>query len=173
MFCPKCEDEYQDGFKICSKCKEPLIKSRSNEKEAHHSGSDIKDTFYITDDVPALLCTVNNLIEADTIEALMKSNNVPVLKKLRSGGGITMLYMGASCFDTDIYVPSKLVDYAKELLEPDPDNAMADADDDFNKSKKEYEEHRFKRARLCLLLVFGLPMFVALLGVIWAILSSI
>lgn len=68
-------------------------------------------------DKEALLITVNTGTEADLIESILNANNIPVLKKFKEAGAYLNLYMGMTSFGVDIYVPSKLFDEAKELIE--------------------------------------------------------
>lgn len=105
-WCPICRSEYIEGFNTCSDCNcelvdilEPIIKEE------------------IIYDKEALLITVNNGIEADLIESILNANNIPVLKKFKEAGAYLNLYMGMTSFGIDIYVPSKLFDEAKELIE--------------------------------------------------------
>jgi hypothetical protein len=68
-------------------------------------------------DNEALLITVNTGTEADLIESILKANNIPVLKKYKEAGAYLNLYMGMTSFGVDIYVPSKILDEAKKLIE--------------------------------------------------------
>ena len=74
----------------------------------------------VTDDVPAFLCSLEDGIEADIAVSLLESNNIPVMKKRRSAGEYLKIYMGVSFFTIDIYVPSKLLVKAKEILSGEP-----------------------------------------------------
>jgi|GEM_PF-1433165 len=162
MVCPKCNDEYQDGFTMCGKCKVPLIvPEHESEPEPE---PEPEDTFYVTDDVPAFLCTAKNHIEANAIEAVMKCHDIPVLLKPRDCGDITMLYMGVSFTDTDVYVPSKLITRAKELLEHEPahDN---ENDAEFDELKQSHKENLSKKAmqlRWFFFIIWGVPIIVLL-----------
>jgi hypothetical protein len=62
-----------------------------------------------------------------------------VLKKPRDGGDITMLYMGVTFTDTDIYVPEKLLERAKSIIENEPAD-QPENDTEFNEHKQEHDE---------------------------------
>lgn len=68
-----------------------------------------------------LLTTASNSFEAETLEALLQSNDIPVLKKYREAGAYLEIYMGSSNFGVDIYVASDMYDKAKEILESSPE----------------------------------------------------
>ena len=66
-------------------------------------------------DHPVFLCTAKDHIELAIIESMMRGNNIPILKNWRNGGDVTMIYMAVSFIGVDLYVPSKLLERAKEL----------------------------------------------------------
>ena len=76
--------------------------------------------YEVTDDSPALLCTVRDHMELLAVEALLRSYNIPVLKKWHDAGDVAMVYMATSFLGADVFVPSKLLEIAKELLEAEP-----------------------------------------------------
>lgn len=69
------------------------------------------------EDHEALLTTAGDSIEAEIIEGLLNANGIPVLKKYSDVGGYMTIYAGTSFTGVDLYVPSRLLDKAKELLE--------------------------------------------------------
>jgi hypothetical protein len=64
---------------------------------------------------------VSNLktIEAEIIISKLKSYGIPVLKKSKGTGELMEIYTGANMYGIDIYVPSDMVELAKELLKPE------------------------------------------------------
>jgi len=127
--------------------------------------TEASEEFYVTDDSPALLCTVNNHMEVTFIESLMRSANIPVMKKWRNAGDAAMIYMAVSFTGADLYVPSKLLDKAKELLaaEPVEPDAVSETDDNFVELLEQHTEKRRERARVMLFLIFVVPVVFALL----------
>ncbi|HCX62952.1 putative signal transducing protein [Sedimentibacter sp.] len=65
-----------------------------------------------------LLLSDLNGIEAEIIIAKLKSYGIPVLKKSKGTGEIMEIYTGVNLYGIDIYVPSDMLDLAKELLKP-------------------------------------------------------
>ena len=106
-WCPKCGTEYRDDFIICSDCGADLV-----EKPELPAGE--AEPRY---DKEAFLVSVANSIEADMLEALLKDNSIPVLKKYREAGDILQIYMGGTSFGVDLYVPGQLLEKAREILE--------------------------------------------------------
>jgi len=66
-----------------------------------------------------LLVSNLNTIEAEIIISKLKSYGIPVLKKTKGTGELMEIYTGANMFGIDIYVPSDMVELAKELLKPE------------------------------------------------------
>ncbi|MCL2674843.1 MAG: DUF2007 domain-containing protein [Defluviitaleaceae bacterium] len=124
------------------------------------------------DDSPVFLCTLSDHMEVAMVEALLKSNNIPVVKIQRNGGDVNMLYLGVSFTDTDLYVPSKLLEHAKELLTPGPDDIIIDTEDDYGEAKEEYTAKRRNRAQWLFLLYFGIPIAIILITYIFAVLTQ-
>lgn len=65
-----------------------------------------------------LLLSNLNGIEAEIIIAKLKSYGIPVLKKSKGTGEIMEIYTGVNLYGIDIYVPTDMLDLAKELLKP-------------------------------------------------------
>jgi len=187
MFCPKCRDEFREGFTHCNICDEMLIEvlplkekpSRFTEDGIplddivdifeYSKDDEAAEVFDVTDDSPAFLCTVNTHEEVALVESLMRSHHIPVMKKWRNAGDATMIYMAVSFTGADLYVPSKLLEQAHELLASVPDDAAEaeDMDDDFNGLMEEHSKKRRERARTLLLLFFIIPTgFVLIVGLL-------
>ncbi len=56
-------------------------------------------------------------IEAGIIETLLRSSQIPVLKKYREAGAILQIFMGMTSFGIDLYVPANCLEQAEELLQ--------------------------------------------------------
>jgi len=123
----------------------------------------------ITDDIPALLCTVNDNTEVAGIESLLRSCDIPVMIKWRHAGDTMIICMAVSSFGADIYVPSKQLERAKDLLAADSTteklryvNKKSDDDAEFAQVKTKQEKTRRERALIIIALLFGLPVLIAL-----------
>ena len=66
-----------------------------------------------------LLLSNLNTIEAEIITAKLKSYGIPVFKKSKGPGEIMEIYTGVNLYGIDIYVPSDLIELAKELMKPE------------------------------------------------------
>lgn len=66
-----------------------------------------------------LLLSNLNTMEAEIITAKLKSYGIPVLKKSKGSGEIMEIYTGVNLYGIDIYVPSDLIELAKELMKPE------------------------------------------------------
>ncbi len=64
-----------------------------------------------------LISNLNNM-EAQIIISKLKSYGIPVLKKSKGTGELMEIYTGVNMYGIDIYVPSDMIDLAKELLKP-------------------------------------------------------
>ena len=85
----------------------------------------------------SLLCTLFDDLLVDMYEAILKEEGLAYLKKDRSGGGAIRILMGNNPHGTDIYVASKDLARAKELLALDVDAADYD---DIDAATKEINE---------------------------------
>lgn len=105
-WCPKCKVEYREGCKTCSDCGGEL------EDKPEYMEKATKPQF----DKEAFLISVGDSIEADMLEELLNANSIPVLKKYREAGDYLKIYMGGTNFGVDLYVPSKLLSKAQEIV---------------------------------------------------------
>jgi hypothetical protein len=111
-WCPKCKCEYREKFTKCSDCGSELVKVlevEENLEEREIQG----DKVTTENDVEALLISVSNDIEARIIESKLNAFGVPTAKQFR---GINGIYGFAAFSGIDIYVPSSLLNNAKDIL---------------------------------------------------------
>lgn len=69
-----------------------------------------------SDDNGALLITACNAIEADLLESKLKAYGIPVLRKYKGFGDYLNIYMGATPFGVDLYVPAELLEKARDIV---------------------------------------------------------
>ncbi len=77
-------------------------------------------------DGTSLLATLYDDILVEMYEALLKEEEIPYLKKDRSGGGAIRILTGNNPHGTDIYVPDAYLERAKALLLPPADDVLYD-----------------------------------------------
>lgn len=116
-WCPKCRIEYSEGFDTCSDCNEKLVEKLEGMPEDNESKVMDEPLQMEPEDHEAFLTSVGDSIEAEIVEGLLNSNGIPVLKKYSDAGGYFTVYAGGTFLGVDLYVPSKLLDKARELLE--------------------------------------------------------
>lgn len=68
-------------------------------------------------DREVFLVTAKDDMEAGMIESLMNEHSIPVMRKYGNLDGYRKTILGTYNVNVDIYVPSKLFDKAKEILE--------------------------------------------------------
>lgn len=124
-------------------------------------------------DTPSLLCSASGHTEVAMLEALLKSNNIPVIVKWRNAGDALMVYMAMSSMQADLYVPSKLLEDAKILLPSKVDDLQdTESDKDFLDYAEQKKSERSNNAKKIILLVFILPIVAVILYVLWEVLIA-
>mgnify|MGYP000495693716 CR=1 FL=1 len=119
-WCPKCKVEYREGFRECSDCKSELINELEQDENAPKSGQEDMEVLVgdDTNDTITFLVNAKDEIEFSIIESKLKQAAIPVLKKYKESGGYLTIYMGNTPFGIDVYVPSKLLKIAREIIRP-------------------------------------------------------
>lgn len=122
-YCPDCKYEYERNIEYCSDCGAKLVDEL--EKEPHPEYD--KEVF---------LANVSDEIQASIIISKLSLYDIPVLKKYKESGSFMAVYMGNTLFGIDLYVPSKLLSKAREVLS---DDGLTDADGlEFDRMMDEY-----------------------------------
>lgn len=109
-WCPECGTEYREGFTVCADCHIPLADMPPEKKAAAADPAKNRET---------LLTVVRDEVEFTRVESLMAEAGIPVLKKHRGSGGYLEIYMGATPYGLEIYVPYEALPRAKALLSGD------------------------------------------------------
>lgn len=133
-WCPKCRTEYREEFQRCSDCDSELVDELAVTDEPQTEDEDEK----------AFLTTAADSFQADILESKLKFYGIPVMKSYRETGDYLKIYMGATPFGVDLYVPSKLLTVAKELMENGMDEI--EAVDKINSEQAESGEDPFSAA---------------------------
>lgn len=151
-WCEKCKIEYEIGIKKCSDCGSLLV-AKLDKKI---------DLVEEPPDEPKLLVTVTDSKEAVMIEALLKSNKIPVLIKDKGAGSYTKIYLGYSILGSDIYVPSRLFEKASNLLvviKPEEEvNDKVEPDKETKQmiyEEKKYNQKKRKTVKMLFIIYFG------------------
>lgn len=79
----------------------------------------IKSTDEKNDGTKALLASNLNSIEADIIISILESYEIPYFKETKGIGGFMEIYAGSNYYGIDIYVQPTMLQFAKELINPD------------------------------------------------------
>lgn len=162
-WCPECRSEYREGFKNCSECGAALVEELPPESAVENTEGD-------EGDIAVFLVSAADNFEADILESKLEAYGIPVMKKHKDAGGYLHVYMGASPFGIDLYVPSKLLDKAREILETLPE-VVDDAESlqeaqqsqqEEQELQEEFEKSR-ERSRNWLFLLIGIPALILLL----------
>ena len=72
---------------------------------------------------PAFLIHCSPLdLEADMIQSMLESYNIPSIRRLPGDGAFGQVILGMSGNGVELYVPQSRLDEAKALLEGEPDH---------------------------------------------------
>ena len=83
------------------------------------------------------LINVADDIEARIIESKLKLHGIPVLRKYRGASAYINLYTGNTMFGIDLYVPSRALDTAKDIIGTGSTDISCDCDED---TGRDYED---------------------------------
>ena len=64
-----------------------------------------------------LLTTAHDDVELSVLKSILEGENIPYAYSERVSGGVVRVISGYSMYGTDIYVPTTVLDTARELLE--------------------------------------------------------
>jgi hypothetical protein len=151
-----------EGIENCSDCGAKLINELPEESSGQREERD--------DSLEEFLITAADEIQADILESKLKFYGIPVRRKYRESGDYLKVYMGATPFGIDLFVPGELLEQASELIskEPDTDTSVIDTgpeavEDSGQEEQNKYDSIRRKRSRFLLLLIFIIPLLLVLI----------
>ena len=121
-WCPKCGAEYRDGFTRCASCDVPLVDRLSDEqsKEANKSEAEREcDKMVLPEGMssPIAVYTAKNRLEAESIEEMLRDNDIPVFDRPAAFRQIQS-YSGADArFGVELVVDASQTSRARQLIE--------------------------------------------------------
>ncbi|NLA40694.1 MAG: hypothetical protein GX874_04690 [Smithella sp.] len=104
-----------------------------------------------------LMHAVNEL-QADTVESLLRSYSIPVLKKRKGNGGYLNILTGMNIYGVDLYVPAQLHKEAIALVRTRKPQE-GEADDEFEQEQDLFRQKRLNRVWI-IIGIFYLPALV-------------
>ena len=129
-WCPSCKKEYDKGIKRCPLCDERRVRKLPQEY-----------------DTAVYLTTADDSFEANIIISLLESYQIPVLKKHKHMGEYIEIFTGSSNFGIDLYVPSRALSAARDILadrtDEEPDGQEAGHSECPEKKSEEKSEAGF------------------------------
>ena len=121
-WCPKCGAEYRDGFTRCASCDVPLVDRLTDEqsKEANKSETEREcDKMVLPEGMssPIAVYTAKNRLEAESIEEMLRDNDIPVCDRPAAFRQIQS-YSGADArFGVEIVVDASQTARARALID--------------------------------------------------------
>ena len=116
-------------------------------------------------DDEVLLTTVADLVEAQIIESLLKTNDISINTRFRGTGAYMSVYMGNSKHGIDIYVGARNVERAKQLLEAESELSELQVSEE--QEFLEEQQIAFRKKRIKALILLFLFISGALVSVIY------
>lgn len=121
-WCPKCGAEYRDGFTRCASCDVPLVDRLTDEqsKQANKSEAEREcDKMVLPEGMssPIAVYTAKNRLEAESIEEMLRDNDIPVFDRPAAFRQIQS-YSGADArFGVELVVDASQTSRARQLIE--------------------------------------------------------
>ena len=161
-WCPKCKAEYREGFTICSDCNVELV----TELESTPDGN--ANLVY---DREAFLISVTDDSEAKAIEALLRPYGISVLRKYKGAGEYLQVYMGLTIYGIDLFVSSRELETAKEVIDAMNESNVELEKDNIEEEILSYSESEYskrKRRKIwTIALIFAPGILLMVISIIW------
>lgn len=117
-WCPKCGAEYRDGFTECASCGVKLVEKLTDEQKKQTETEERRD-MVLPEGMsrPVAVFTAKNRLEAESIEDMLRDNDIPVFDRPAAFRQIQS-YSGADArFGVELVVDASQTARARQLID--------------------------------------------------------
>lgn len=117
-WCPKCGSEYRDGFTECASCGVKLVDKLTDEQKKQAEMEERRD-MVLPEGMsrPVAVFTAKNRLEAESIEDMLRDNDIPVFDRPAAFRQIQS-YSGADArFGVELVVDTSQTARARQLID--------------------------------------------------------
>ena len=117
-WCPKCGSEYRDGFTECASCGVKLVDKLTDEQKKQAEMEERRD-MVLPEGMsrPVAVFTAKNRLEAESIEEMLRDNDIPVFDRPAAFRQIQS-YSGADArFGVELVVDASQTARARQLID--------------------------------------------------------
>ena len=117
-WCPKCGSEYRDGFTECASCGVKLVDKLTDEQKKQAEMEERRD-MVLPEGMsrPVVVFTAKNRLEAESIEDMLRDNDIPVFDRPAAFRQIES-YSGADArFGVELVVDASQTARARQLID--------------------------------------------------------
>ena len=117
-WCPKCGSEYRDGFTECASCGVKLVEKLTDEQKKQAEMEERRD-MVLPEGMsrPVAVFTAKNRLEAESIEDMLRDNDIPVFDRPAAFRQIQS-YSGADArFGVELVVDASQTARARQLID--------------------------------------------------------
>lgn len=117
-WCPKCGSEYRDGFTECASCGVKLVDKLTDEQKKQAEMEERRD-MVLPEGMsrPVAVFTAKNRLEAESIEDMLRDNDIPVFDRPAAFRQIQS-YSGADArFGVELVVDASQTARARQLID--------------------------------------------------------
>lgn len=117
-WCPKCGSEYRDGFTECASCGVKLVDKLTDEQKKQAEMEESRD-MVLPEGMsrPVAVFTAKNRLEAESIEDMLRDNDIPVFDRPAAFRQIQS-YSGADArFGVELVVDASQTARARQLID--------------------------------------------------------